>query len=207
MALIGILFGAISGILSAVLMIGLMPYLETAFSITSMIRLLELSNPNQELLKRLLIEAPGTYHHSLMVGNLAEATAEYIDANPLLVRVGAYYHDIGKIKRPEYFVENQRSVIDPHEKIAPALSALIITSHVKEGIELAREARMPQLIIDFIAEHHGTSLAKYFYSRLWKKTVRIISVKTASDMKAPNRTARRLPWLCWPTRWKLRYAH
>lgn len=163
--LTGMLLGLISGILSAVLMIGLLPYLESGFSVTSMIKLLELSNPNHPLLKRLLIEAPGTYHHSLMVGNLAEASAESIGANPLLVRVGAYYHDIGKIKRAEYFSENQRSLDEPHNKIAPALSALIIISHVKEGVELAREARLPQVIIDFIAEHHGTSLAKYFYGR------------------------------------------
>lgn len=162
---IGTLIGAVNGIFSAVLMIGALPYLETAFSITSMIKLLELSNPNHYLLKRELLEAPGTYHHSLMVGNLAEASAEAIGANPLLVRVGAYYHDIGKIKRPEYFVENQRGLENPHEKIAPALSALIITSHVKEGVELAREANLPQDIIDFIEQHHGTSLAKFFYSR------------------------------------------
>jgi hypothetical protein len=161
----GILIGAVNGILSAVLMIGVLPYLETAFSITSMIKLLELSNPNHYLLKRLLLEAPGTYHHSLMVGNLAEASAESIKANPLLVRVGAYYHDIGKVKRPDYFVENQRGFDNPHENIAPALSALIITSHVKEGVELAREARLPQAIIDFIEQHHGTSLAKYFYNQ------------------------------------------
>ncbi|PKM76575.1 MAG: phosphohydrolase [Firmicutes bacterium HGW-Firmicutes-15] len=163
--LVGTMIGVISGILSAVLMIGALPYLENGFYITSMIKLLELSNPNHELLKKLLIEAPGTYHHSLMVGNLAEASAQSIGANPLLVRVGAYYHDIGKIKRSEYFVENQRGFDDPHDKIAPALSALIIISHVKEGLELARDARLPQVIIDFIAEHHGTSLAKYFYSR------------------------------------------
>ncbi|MDD4171726.1 MAG: HDIG domain-containing protein [Syntrophomonas sp.] len=163
--LVGILLGVISGILSAILMIGALPYLESGFSITSMIRLLELSNPNHVLLKRLLLEAPGTYHHSLMVGNLAEASAEAIGANPLLVRVGAYYHDIGKIKRPDYFVENQRGFDEPHNKIAPALSALIIISHVKEGVELAQEARLPQVIIDFIAEHHGTSLAKYFYNQ------------------------------------------
>ena len=163
--LVGALIGAVNGILSAILMIGALPYLETAFSITSMIKLLELSNPNHYLLKRELLEAPGTYHHSLMVGNLAEASAEAIGANPLLVRVGSYYHDIGKIKRPEYFVENQRGLENPHEKIAPALSALIITSHVKEGVELAREAHLPQVIIDFIEQHHGTSLAKYFYSR------------------------------------------
>lgn len=163
--MMGAILGVISGILSAVLMIGALPYMENGFSITSMRRLLELSNPNHELLKRLLLEAPGTYHHSLMVANLAEASAESIGANPLLVRVGAYYHDIGKIKRPEYFVENQRGFSEPHNKIAPALSALIIISHVKEGVEMAREAKLPEVIIDFIAAHHGTSLAKYFYNR------------------------------------------
>lgn len=164
-AVYAIVFGVINGILSAVLTIGTLPYLESAFSITSMIKLLELANPNHYLLKRLLLEASGTYHHSLMVGNLAEASAESIDANPLLVRVGAYFHDIGKIKRPEYFVENQFGFDNPHEKIAPALSALIVTSHVKEGVELAREASLPQIIIDFIEQHHGTGLAKYFYNR------------------------------------------
>ncbi|HNX92060.1 MAG TPA: HDIG domain-containing protein [Syntrophomonas sp.] len=165
LAILAIIIGTVSGLLSAILMIGVLPYLESAFSITSMIRLLELSNPNQYLLKRLLLEAPGTYHHSLMVGNLAEAAAEAVGANSLLVRVGAYYHDIGKIKRPEYFVENQQGIIDPHAKIAPALSALIITSHVKEGLELARDKHLPQSIIEFITGHHGTSLTKYFYSR------------------------------------------
>ncbi|HEX3011108.1 MAG TPA: HDIG domain-containing protein [Syntrophomonadaceae bacterium] len=163
--LIGMSMGAVNGILSAVLMIGVLPYLESAFSVTSTIKLLELSNPNHVLLRKLLLEAPGTYHHSLMVGNLAEASAEAVGANPLLVRVGAYYHDIGKIKRPEYFVENQRGFDNPHEKIAPALSTLIITSHVKEGMELGREAHLPDIILDFIEQHHGTSLAKYFYSR------------------------------------------
>lgn len=162
---LGATIGAINGILSAVLMIGVLPYLEAAFSITSMSKLLELSNPNHPVLKRLLLEAPGTYHHSLMVGNLAEASAESIGANPLLVRVGSLYHDIGKIKRPEYFVENQRGFDNPHEKIAPALSTLIITSHVKEGVAIAREHYLPDAIIDFIEQHHGTSLAKYFYSR------------------------------------------
>lgn len=160
-----IVIGLVNGIASAVLMIGILPYLESAFSITSMIKLLELSNPNHYLLKRLLLEAPGTYHHSLMVGNLAEASAESINANPLLVRVGAYYHDIGKLKRPEYFVENQFGFDNPHEKIAPALSSLIITAHIKEGVELAREANLPQQVIDFIEQHHGTGLVKYFYNR------------------------------------------
>jgi len=164
-SLMGAAMGAIKGILSAVLMIGALPYLETAFSITSMMKLLELSNPNNPLLKQLLLEAPGTYHHSLMVANLAEATAEYIGANPLLVRVGAYYHDIGKMKRPEYYVENQRGGENPHEKIAPALSALIITSHIREGVEMAKAEHLPMDIIDFITQHHGTSLTKYFYDQ------------------------------------------
>ncbi|MGI6434279.1 MAG: HD family phosphohydrolase [Syntrophomonadaceae bacterium] len=163
--MLSVLMGAANGIISAILMIGALPYLESGFSLTSMIKLLELSNPNHPLLRRLLLEAPGTYHHSLMVGNLAESTAEAVGANPLLVRVGALYHDVGKIRRPEYFVENQRGFENPHEKIAPALSALIITSHVKEGAELAREAHLPQTILDFIEQHHGTGLAKYFYSR------------------------------------------
>lgn len=163
--LVGTVIGAVNGILSSILMIGALPFLESAFSITSMMKLLELSNPNHSLLRRLLLEAPGTYHHSLMVANLAEASAEAVGANPLLVRVGAYYHDIGKLKRPEYFVENQRGFDNPHEKIAPALSALIITSHVKDGLEIAREAHLPDVVVDFIAQHHGTSLTKYFYSR------------------------------------------
>ncbi len=157
--------GIFNGLLSIVITIGVLPYLESVFSITSMIRLLELSNPNHALLRRLLMEAPGTYHHSLMAVSYTEASADAIGANSLLVRVGAYYHDIGKIKRPEYFVENQRGLDEPHNKIAPALSALIIISHVKEGVELAREAHLPQVIVDFIASHHGTSITKYFYNQ------------------------------------------
>jgi putative nucleotidyltransferase with HDIG domain len=165
MILTGVFFGILNGFLSAILTIGLLPYLETVFSVTSMVKLLELSNPNQELLRKLLVEAPGTYHHSIMVGNLAESAAERIGAHPLTVRVGAYYHDIGKLKRPYFFVENQLASDNPHEKIAPSLSALIITSHIKDGVEMAREKRLPPQIIDFIEQHHGDSLVKYFYSR------------------------------------------
>ncbi|MGE5371653.1 MAG: HD family phosphohydrolase [Solirubrobacterales bacterium] len=160
-----LVLGILNGFLSAILTIGLLPYLETLFSITSMIKLLELANPNQRILKRLLLEAPGTYHHSIMVGNLAETAAETVGAQPLVVRVGAYYHDIGKLKRPYFFVENQHGNENPHEKIAPSLSSLIITCHIKDGIELATENRLPQIIKDFIEQHHGTSLIKYFYSR------------------------------------------
>ena len=123
------------------------------------------SNPNQPLLKKLMLEAPGTYHHSVMVGNLGEAAAEAVGADGLIVRVGAYYHDIGKIKRPYFFTENQFNGENPHDKISPTLSALIITSHVKDGVEMATEAKLPPMIIDMIAQHHGNSLISYFYQK------------------------------------------
>lgn len=157
--------GLLNGIISAILTIGTLPYLETIFHLTSAIRLLELANPNHPLLRRLLVEAPGTYHHSLLVGNLAEAAIEEVGGDSVLVRVGAYYHDIGKIKRPYFFTENQFGMENPHDKIAPGLSTLIITSHVKDGVELAREHKLPEPIIDLIKQHHGTDLVKYFYSR------------------------------------------
>ncbi|MGI6036723.1 MAG: HD family phosphohydrolase [Limnochordia bacterium] len=154
-----------NGLVSAVLTIGFLPYLESIFGITSPIRLLELANPNQPLLRRLLIETPGTYHHSIVVGNLAEAAAEVVHGDPLLARVGAYYHDIGKLKRPNFFVENQFGDENPHEKISPSLSTLIIISHVKEGVELARESRLPEDIVALIQQHHGTDLVKFFYHK------------------------------------------
>jgi putative nucleotidyltransferase with HDIG domain len=158
-------FGLINGILSSVLTIGLLPYLESAFKVTSSVRLLELSHPSNPLLKRLLTEAPGTYHHSIIVANLAESAAEAIGAESLLTRVGAYYHDIGKLKRPYFFIENQMNLENPHDKIAPTLSTLILTSHVKDGLELAREYKLPQVIIDIIEQHHGSSLCTYFYHK------------------------------------------
>lgn len=157
--------GLVNGLLSSVGALGLLPYLEAAFGITSAIRLLELANPNQPLLRRLLLEAPGTYHHSIMVGNLAEAAAEAVGGDSLLVRVGALYHDIGKIRRPYFFTENQFGGENPHDKIAPSLSTLIIISHVRDGLELAREYRLPAVISAFIAEHHGTDLVWYFYNK------------------------------------------
>jgi putative nucleotidyltransferase with HDIG domain len=154
-----------NGFLSAVLAIGSLPFLEHIFRITSPIRLLELSNPGHPLLRRLQIEAPGTYHHSIMVGNLAEAAAEGIGADALWVRVGSYYHDIGKIKRPYFFVENQFTQENPHEKLNPTLSTLIITYHVKEGAEIAREHGLPEKLVQIIEQHHGTDLVRYFYKR------------------------------------------
>ncbi len=157
------LFTLIGGVLSAILTIGLLPLFENLFDIVTTIKLLELSNPNNPLLKKLLLEAPGTYHHSILVGNLAEVAAEVVNGNPVLARVSAYYHDIGKTKRPYFFKENQIGRENPHDKISPNLSTLIITSHVKDGLELAKEYKIPKVIQDIIQQHHGTSLVKYFY--------------------------------------------
>lgn len=157
-------WGLLSGISSAVLTIGTLPFLESVFHITTPLRLLELSSPNQPLLKELMINAPGTYNHSIVAGNLVEGAAEAIGANPLLARVGAYYHDIGKMKRPFFFIENQLND-NEHDKINPNLSCLIITAHVKEGVEIAKENKLPQEIIEIIQEHHGTTIVSYFYHR------------------------------------------
>lgn len=154
-----------SAALSSVMTIGFLPFFETYLGVLSPIRLLELSNPNQPLLRKLMLEAPGTYHHSLIVSNLAVAAAEEVGADSLLCRVGAYYHDIGKTLRPAFFVDNQMGGENPHDKIAPSLSALIIQSHVKDGLLMAEDARLPKEIRSFIGEHHGTTLISYFYHR------------------------------------------
>jgi len=126
---------------------------------------MELSDLNRPILRRLLIEAPGTYHHSIMVGNMAEAVAADVAANGLLARVGAYYHDIGKLAKPEYFFENKGDKINKHEKLSPTMSALILASHIKEGVELARKEKLPNVIIDAIKEHQGTTVMAYFYQK------------------------------------------
>jgi putative nucleotidyltransferase with HDIG domain len=162
---LGIIVGIINGILSSVLTIGSLPFLENAFEITTSVKLLELSNPNHPLLKRLLLEAPGTYHHSVMVANLAERAADATGADPLMTRVGAYYHDIGKLKRPYFFIENQLTSENPHDKLSPNLSTLIITSHIKDGVELARKHKLPHSVIEIIDQHHGTGLVTYFYHK------------------------------------------
>ena len=156
-----------NGIFSAVMAIGLLPYLESGFGLTTSVTLLELANPGHPLLKKLLMEAPGTYHHSLVVANLAEAAAEAVGADPLLARVGAFYHDIGKLKRPYFFIENQLGE-NPHEKISPNLSTLIITSHIKDGLELAKKYKLPKVIQDIVIQHHGNSLISYFYQQAGK---------------------------------------
>jgi putative nucleotidyltransferase with HDIG domain len=158
------LFAFVGGPISVGVVSFLLPVFESMFGVTTDTRLLELSNQNLPLLKRLSLEAPGTYQHSLAVSNLAEAGAEAVGANPLLLRVCAYYHDVGKLVKPDYFVENQRGG-NPHDSLAPSMSALVIQSHVKEGLEMAREARLPLPIRQGIATHHGTKLIRYFFNR------------------------------------------
>ncbi len=152
-----------AGLLTGVVVVGILPVWENLFKVSTDITLLELTDFNHPLLRRLQIEAPGSYHHSLMVANLAENAASRIGANPLACRVCALYHDIGKIIKPEYFTENQREGYNPHIERNPSMSALVIKSHVKEGVQLAREYKLPKIIRDVIREHHGTSLIQYFY--------------------------------------------
>lgn len=151
-----------SGLLSGALTMGLLPYFESAFGILSTMRLIELSNPNHPLFKKVLTDTPGTYHHSVMVANLAEAGCEAIGADGLLARVASYYHDVGKTNRPYMFIENQMSGVNPHDSLEPEQSAKIITAHTVEGAELLRKYKMPQEIIDIALQHHGTSALKYF---------------------------------------------
>lgn len=154
-----------NGVLVAIFANGLLPYLENIFGLTSSVKFLELSNPSHPLLSRMVFEAPGTYNHSLVVANLAETAANNIGADSLLARVGSYYHDIGKLRRPYFFIENYIGNENPHEKLSPNLSALIIKTHVKDGVELAKENKLPSQIIDIIQQHHGTGLILYFYQQ------------------------------------------
>lgn len=170
-------WGAAGGLISAIVAMGVLPFLESGFRMTTVVRLYELSNPNQKLLKDLMTNAPGTYNHSIVVGNLVEAAAEAIEANPILARVAAYYHDIGKMKRPFFFIENQLN-FNEHDKINPSLSRLIITAHVKEGVELAKENNLPDEIVEIIEQHHGTTIVSYFYQRAQEQ---IAKAKVTAD--------------------------
>ena len=143
---------------------GVLPAVEQVFGVVTEIKLLEMSDPSHPLLQELVRRAPGTYNHSISVASLAEAAAESIGANGLLVRVGAYFHDIGKMLKPHYFIENvQPGCESKHENLAPAMSTLIIIGHVKDGVDLARQHNLPVQLIDFIEQHHGTTLVEYFY--------------------------------------------
>jgi putative nucleotidyltransferase with HDIG domain len=155
----------LGGAAVAIVVSFLLPALESLFDRTTDIKLLELSNNNIPTLRTLALEAPGTYHHSVVVGSLAEAAAETIGANAVFCRTAALYHDIGKLKKVDYFVENQYGGANRHDKLAPQMSALIIASHVKEGIEMAKEINLPPEIVDIIPQHHGTKLITYFYEK------------------------------------------
>ena len=160
-----IAFGLSGGFIASTMVSGLLSLLESSFKITTNFKLLELLDLNQPILRQLLVVAPGTYHHSMVVSTLTESAAEAIKVNPLLARVAAYYHDIGKITKPEYFIENQMAGANRHDNLAPSMSGLILISHVKGGIELAKEHRLPKEIIDIIQQHHGTRIVAYFYNK------------------------------------------
>jgi cyclic-di-AMP phosphodiesterase PgpH len=158
-----IVFALVSGISSSILTIGFLPFFEAGFGILSSMRLVELSSPTQPLLKKLLTDAPGTYHHSVMVANLAEAACESIGANGLLARVGCYYHDVGKSRRPHFFIENQLNMGNPHDRVSPETSRDVIISHASDGAEMLRKHKLPKEIVDIAEQHHGTTLLKFFY--------------------------------------------
>ncbi|MFD2745711.1 HD family phosphohydrolase [Paenibacillus yanchengensis] len=162
-------FAFAGGLITSILVIGLMPFFEITFGILSTLKLVELSSPNHPLLRKLLTETPGTYHHSVMVGNLSEAAAEAIGADGLLCRVGSFYHDIGKTKRPDYFIENQTNIENPHDSIDPKLSKSIIVAHARDGVEMLKEYNIPKPIRDIAEQHHGTTSLKFFYFKAKKQ--------------------------------------
>lgn len=158
-------WGVGNGFLSMIATLGLITIYEMVFNLPTPLKLLELADPTRPLLKELMMKAPGTYNHSIIMGNIAETAAEAIGANPLLARVGAYYHDIGKLNRPDYFIENQFHIKNPHDRLTPGLSKLAITAHVRDGVRLARDEGLPPEILDIIKEHHGTTVLAYFYHK------------------------------------------
>jgi hypothetical protein len=164
-----LLMAAVSGIISSVLAMGILPYLESGLGIVSSMKLMELSSPNHPLVRKILLEAPGTYHHSVMVANLSEAACEAVGANGVLARVGAYYHDVGKTVQPQFFIENQMGIENPHDRLDPVTSKDIIIAHVTDGVRMLEEHHIPQEIIDIAGQHHGTTLLKYFYYKAIKE--------------------------------------
>jgi putative nucleotidyltransferase with HDIG domain len=158
-------FAFSGGIAAGIVTAGIAPLMEIAFGYTTDIKLLELSNLDQPILRRLMIEAPGSYHHSVVVGTMVEAAASEIGANSLLSKVCGYYHDIGKVKKPMYFIENQTDGVNKHDKLAPSMSSLILIAHVKDGVEIAKKDKLGQVIIDTIRQSHGTSLISYFFEK------------------------------------------
>jgi len=161
-----------------VIAFGLLIFYEKVFKVTTDLTLLELSDFNHPLLKELSSKAPGTFHHSIIMGNLSEAAAESIGANSILARVGCYYHDIGKMSKPQFFIENQLDQNNKHNELNPTMSTKIIISHVRDGIEMAKKHKLPQQIIDFIPMHHGTTLVAYFYDKAQSSSKEEISDQT-----------------------------
>jgi len=178
--------GLVNGAMVAVLATGLLPLLEHSFGRTTDFTLLELSNLNEPMLRHLVLMAPGTYHHSIMVGTLTEAAAEAVGANALLCRVGAYYHDIGKTRHPAYFIENQSDALNRHDKLAPSLSRAILMAHVKEGVEMARAYGLPEVLVDLIPQHHGTRLVSYFYQRARERADPDLQAVKEEDYRYPG---------------------
>ncbi|MBI5047988.1 MAG: HDIG domain-containing protein [Deltaproteobacteria bacterium] len=180
-----VLFGFIGGQITSVIVTGIAPIFEMVFGYTTNIRHLELARMDHPLLKELALHAPGTYHHSIIIGSMVEAAAEAINANPLLAKVSAYYHDIGKVKNPLYFIENMRGE-NRHDILTPDISARILISHVTEGVELAQDHRLGEEIIDIIQQHHGTSLISYFYQKAKNKEGITIAEVNEKDFRYPG---------------------
>ena len=179
--LYSIAFSASGGMITTVLVIGLLPFFEIAFGILSPLKLIELSNPNHPLLRKLLTETPGSYHHSVMVGNLSESAAEAIGADGLLCRVGSFYHDVGKTKRPSYFIENQTNIENPHDQMDPSLSKSIIIAHARDGVDMLLNHRIPKPLRDIAEQHHGTTLLSYFYHKALKQLEQDGDLETVID--------------------------
>jgi len=181
-----LIMGFFGGALTSVLVLGIAPIVESFFGYTTDIKLLELANMDNPILKDVILQAPGTYHHSIIVGSLAEAGAKSIAANPLLARVSAYYHDIGKLKKPLYFIENAGGADNKHDHLTPSMSSLILISHVKDGVELARENHLGQRIAHIIQQHHGTSLISYFYQKAKEKENPEMGLLNEEDFRYPG---------------------
>jgi putative nucleotidyltransferase with HDIG domain len=181
-----LIMGFLGGALTSVLVLGIAPIVESFFGYTTDIKLLELANMDNPILKDVILQAPGTYHHSIIVGSLAEAGAKSIAANPLLARVSAYYHDIGKLKKPLYFIENAGGADSKHDHLTPSMSSLILISHVKDGVELARENHLGQRIAHIIQQHHGTSLISYFYQKAKEKENPEMELLNEEDFRYPG---------------------
>ncbi len=184
--LVKLVMGIMGGIISGILVAGIAPLIENMFDYTTDIKLLELANLNQPIFQRMIMEAPGTYHHSIVVASLVEAAAETIKANSLLAKVSAYYHDIGKMNKAQYFIENQRNGDNKHDKLSPKMSSLIIITHVKDGCDLAEKTKLGKEITSIIREHHGTSLVSFFYDKAKKDKDTSIRSLPESDFRYPG---------------------